>query len=125
MTMKERVQQYAETVQADPEFYESSRRAKYQFALQVENETCLFHVEASSLHVKEEGWNDSWDFTIQTDELAWSRFMEKMPPPNFQHLLPFVLKVEGTALTGNRMIAMQHIRSLNRIFQVLRECDSP
>ncbi|MFM1655216.1 hypothetical protein ACI7RC_24445 [Brevibacillus sp. B_LB10_24] len=66
-------------------------------------------------------WNDSWDFSIEGPEEAWNKFIQPVPPPVYQDLLGIVTRIPDCRLEGNRLMAMQYMRTLTRLFTVARE----
>lgn len=92
------------------------------FIWQIGERSYLFHiVDGKVRSIVSPTWNDSWDFAIEGPEEAWVKFAKRLPPPMYHDLLGMVTRLPECRLTGNRLIAMQNIRSLTRMMSLARE----
>ncbi|GED29916.1 hypothetical protein P9G84_11325 [Brevibacillus centrosporus] len=122
MFSPEWMEQFRQVVNEDRELSWIARWMTCDFVWRVGEAVYLFHVVGGKvISVVAPTWNDSWDFAIEGTEEAWSKFAQPLPPPMYYDLLGMVTRLPECRLTGNRLKAMQHIRSLTRMMSLVRE----
>jgi len=62
----------------------------------------------------------NWEFAIQTSGQAWSKFCEKLPPPEFHDVMA-MLKLKHLKLLGNLYPLMSHLLYFKDILALMRE----
>ncbi|GAA4708006.1 hypothetical protein [Brevibacillus fulvus] len=116
------MERFRQVVNEDRELAWIGRWMTCDFVWQIGQSAHLFHVEAGKvLSIASPTWNDSWDFAIEGTEGAWEKFARPYPPPMYYDLLGMVTRLPECRLTGNRLKAMQNIRSLTRMMSLARE----
>jgi hypothetical protein len=105
----------------DDELSYLRKHANFSFVWEGDTFQVLFIVRNSTIFIKEEiTFNDYWDFTISGDSESWNEFLKPYPKPFYHNLIAMVNKIEAVSMTGNRLIAMQQIRCLTRIFDLIQ-----
>jgi hypothetical protein len=105
----------------DNELNYLSKHASFSFVWEGDAFQVLFIVKNSTISIKEDiSFNDYWDFTISGDRESWNEFFMPTPKPFYHNLIAMVNKIEAVNMTGNRLIAMQHIRCLSRMFDLIQ-----
>jgi hypothetical protein len=97
------------------------RHADFSFVWEGDTFQVLFIVKNSTISIKEEiTFNDYWDFTISGDNESWNEFFKPYPKPFYHNVIALINKIETVRMTGNRLIAMQSIRCLSRVFDLIQ-----
>ncbi|WP_019119755.1 hypothetical protein [Brevibacillus massiliensis] len=106
----------------DPELSWIAKHMNCRFLWKIGCCSYLFQIEGGKIiSIAEPTWNDSWDFNIEGPKEAWDKFIQPVPPPVYHDLLGIVTRIQDCCLNGNRLMAMQYMRSLTRMFTVARE----
>lgn len=109
-------------VNKDSEFSWIAKHMNCTFLWKIDEDLFLFKIHNGKINsINVPTWNDSWDFSIEGPRYAWLKLVEQMPPPLYNDLLGMVTKLEECELNGNRLLAMQNMRSLSRLFTIARE----
>jgi|SRR5699024_2149918 len=118
---KEWFDKYKLVINYDRELSWISKHMTCSFLWQIDNEEILFDVkEGKIIMIRNPNWSDSWDFSIVGPKSVWEIFIQKYPPPLYNSLLGLLTKHPHCNLKGNRIIAMQNIRSIIRMFSLTR-----
>jgi hypothetical protein len=113
---------FREVINNDQELSWIAKFMTCNFVWQIGTKSYLFRVQNGKIQsIVTPTWNDSWDFTLEGSEEAWAKFARKVPPPLYHDLLGMVTRLPECRLIGNRLIAMQNIRSLTRMMSLARE----
>jgi|SRR5699024_3061251 len=123
---KEWFDKYKLIINYDQELSWVAKHMTCSFLWQIENEQILFDVNKGKIvSIRYPNWNDSWHFSIEGPKNVWEVFIQKYPPPLYNSLLGLLTKHPDCALKGSRMIAMQNIRAIIRIFSLARYVPVP
>jgi hypothetical protein len=110
-----------EFLKNDYELTYLSKHASFSFVWEGDAFQVLFTLKNSIISIKEDiSFNDYWDFTIAGNSESWNEFFMPTPKPYYHNLIAMVNKVEAVNITGNRLIAMQHICCLSRMFDLIQ-----
>ncbi|MET3506583.1 hypothetical protein [Halalkalibacter oceani] len=116
------INSFQQAVKQDQEFLWIAKHMNCTFLWKVGSESFLFKIEQGNiLSITSPTWNDSWDFSIEGTQEAWNKFLKQPPPPLYNDLLGMVTRLPECELNGNRLMAMQYMRSLTRLFTIARE----
>lgn len=116
------MKRFQEVVNNDQELSWIAKFMTCDFLWKIDKESHLIKVlEGKIQSITSPTWNDSWDFTIEGSKETWVKFTKRVPPPMYYDLLGMVTRLPDCSLTGNRLIAMQYIRSLTRMMSLTRE----
>lgn len=115
---------FQERVNQDPELSWIAKNMNCTFVWRIEADPFLFQINRGKItSIKAPTWNDSWDFSIEGPREVWLHFIKQVPPPLYNDLLAIVSRLPDCQLSGNRLLAMQYIRSLTRMFSLSRELE--
>lgn len=115
---------FQETVNQDPELSWIAKHMNCTFLWKIGAESFLFQINGGKIaSIKSPTWNDSWDFSIEGPKEVWLRFIKQVPPPFYNDLLAIVTRLPDCQLSGNRLLAMQYMRSLTRMLSLAREAE--
>jgi hypothetical protein len=116
------MQQFQQQVNRDQQLSQIGTFFNCTFVWKIGEIAYLFLIEKGKvLDIRVPMSNDSWDFTIEGPKDTWLKFAESSPSLEYYDLLGILTKHEDSYLIGNRLKAMQHMRSLRRLFQIVKE----
>lgn len=67
---------------------------------------------------------DSPDFVLSAPLEAWQKFLRAEPQPFHNHPLAMASRVPGASLDGDLTVFVQHLRALNRMFELARAVEN-
>jgi hypothetical protein len=122
---REWMERFKKTINEDRELSWIGKFFTCRFVWKIGQRAYLFRVaNGKVLSIAPPTWNDSWDFALEGPEEAWRKFAMPLPPPLYHDLLGMVTRLPDCQLSGNRLLAMQHIRALTRLMSLVREVKS-
>jgi hypothetical protein len=111
-------------INTDRELVSIGRLFDCTFVWKIGDLSYLFQIEhGKAVAIRRPTWNDHWDFSIEGPTGTWEKFVQPLPPPGYYDLLGIITRHSDCDLIGNRLKAMQHMRSLVRLFQLTREVE--
>jgi putative sterol carrier protein len=115
---------YQDSVLKDAEYSWISRHMNCSFVWKIGEDSFLFNIlNGEIISITVPTWNDSWDFSIEGPLDTWMKFIERSPMPIYNDLLGMLTRLPQCELKGNRLMAMQYMRSLTRLFTIAREVE--
>lgn len=109
----------------DKEFKMAAKYFSDDVLLAVDNSKCIVKIREGT--VKEIQLNptfmDAWGFQLKGSADTWSKMLQPVPPPTYQHLFPAMIR-QNMEVSGNLESAFAHFWTVTRILDLLREAQN-
>ena len=62
-------------------------------------------------------------FGLRASPEIWARYLRQSPEPPYQNMFAMLMRVPGFVLEGDTLVAMQNVRALSRVMNVMRTAE--
>lgn len=116
------MQRYAAVANADPELRLIGKFFTCDFLLDFEVVRYLMRVAEGAVRevVPDPHYDRPWAFALRGPRHVWEKYLRPVPPPLYHHIFAMLMRVPEFRLEGNTLAAMQNIRALVRMCDLLR-----
>lgn len=116
------MRRYAAVANADPELRLIGKFFTCDFLLDFEAVRYLMRVFEGRVRetVPDPHYDRPWAFALRGPRQVWEKYLQPIPPPLYHHIFAMLMRVPEFRLEGNTLAAMQNIRALVRMCDLLR-----
>ena len=119
------LKRFQERVNADPEMQVIGDWFTTAFSLSCGDRRCILRFERGKLVeiIQSPRVDVRCYFGFRASPEIWARYLRQSPEPLYQNMFAMLMRVPGFVLEGDTLVAMQNVRALSRVMNVMRTAE--